>query len=103
MGGVVTARTLQEQADLTPGQREALIRHGYDADALACGTTYRPPTRTWPLTVELDKYLPGTMLRSHVCMLDGVLIDGHEGSDLDPGGGCIHCRREWDEIDEDAP
>jgi hypothetical protein len=44
-----------------------------------------------------DEYPPGTMLRSHVCELDGILIDGHEGSDLDyTSTSCIHCDYEGD-------
>jgi len=32
------------------------------------------------------------MLRNWVCELDGIEIDGHEGSDLDPvSTACIHC------------
>ena len=82
---------------MTPEQRVTLQRHGYDPDALPCGTIYTPPTRTWPLTGELDKYPPGTMLRSHVCELDGILIDGHEGSDLDYASTrCIQCGDEGD-------
>ena len=83
---------------MKPEQYAALQRHGYDPDALPCGATYtRSPTRTWPLTGMADEYPPGTMLRSHVCELDGILIDGHEGSDLDPGStSCIHCDYEGD-------
>lgn len=32
--------------------------------------------------------------RERICELDGVEIDGHEASDLDPWGGCIHCGKE---------
>ena len=78
---------------MTMEQREALRRHGYDPDALPCGAIYTP---LWPLA---DSYLPGTMLRSHVCELDGILIDGHGGSDLYLGyasTSCIHCDYEGD-------
>lgn len=64
--------------------RLALIRHGYDADLPPRGVT-GPPSQvieTWG----------GLRLRNRVCELDGVEIDGHEGSDLDPGStACIHC------------
>ena len=76
---------------MKPEQRAALQRHGYDPDALPCGAIYTP---LWPLA---DSYLPGTMLRSHVCELDGILIDGHEGSDLDYASTrCIQCGDEGD-------
>jgi hypothetical protein len=31
-------------------------------------------------------------MRNRVCELDGIEVDGHEGSDLDPNStSCIHC------------
>lgn len=65
--------------------RALLAKHGYDPDAMPCGTTYRPATSTY-------RNIQGVLLRSYVCELEGVQIDGHEGSDLDPGStACIHC------------
>jgi hypothetical protein len=65
--------------------RALLAKHRYDPDAVPCGSTYRPLTSTY-------RNSAGVLLRSHVCELDGVPIDGHEGSDLDPGStSCIHC------------
>ena len=77
---------------LNDRQRKALVRHGYDPDAAPSGVSGGTP-RTW-------RGYHNVLLRQHVCDLDGIEIDGHEGSDLDPGGGCIHCRREWSEIDD---
>jgi len=92
--GGETIRTWRDY--VTPEARDALIRHGYDGDALPCGTTYDPPTRTWPYeTWRGDRKVVLGVLRSHVCELDGIEVDGHEGSDLDPGStACIHCDHE---------
>lgn len=91
-----------EQIGTDSEVRAALLRHGYPSDALACGVTCAPGN-------EGDSWMSGhakpeekVCLRYRVCVLDGILIDGHEASDLDPGGGCIHCRKEWDEIYGDA-
>lgn len=73
-------------------RRELLIGHGYDPDASPSGVP--GPPRTWQGTrvVSTDPYVAEPVtLRPHVCQLDGVLIDGHEASDLDPGGGCMLC------------
>jgi hypothetical protein len=64
-------------------QRAALARHGYDPDLPARGVSGPPGT---------IRGANGVLLRNHVCELDGIEIDGHEGSDLDPGStSCIHC------------
>ncbi|MCW2938476.1 MAG: hypothetical protein JWN00_1461 [Actinomycetia bacterium] len=64
-------------------QRAALTRHGYDPDLPPCGIGGPPGT------IEGAR---GVLLRNRVCALDGIEIDGHEGSDLDPGStSCIHC------------
>ena len=69
---------------LTTEQREALTRHGYDPDLPARGVTGQPEQ------VTVGAY--GIRLRNRVCTLDGIEIDGHEGSDLDPNSTCcIHC------------
>lgn len=68
---------------LTEEQREALTRHGYDPDALPSGVSGGKPG-TWRGAHDV-------LLRPRVCKLDGIVIDAHEVSDLDPMGGCIHC------------
>lgn len=73
-------------------QLVALIRHGYAPDAFASGATGRSQgdTSTWD-SAHADP-AERVLLRYHVCFLDGIEIDGHEGSDLDPGSSsCIHC------------
>ena len=80
----MTAVTMEAIAGLTEEQRAALVRHGYDSDLPPRGVI-GPPEQ---VTVALD----GTRIRNRVCYLDGVEIDGHEGSDLDPAStACIHC------------
>jgi hypothetical protein len=76
---------------MNEAQKAALIRYGYDPDLPARGMTGPPE-------VVIDGYIHGPdgkilpgKLRNRVCYLDGIKIDGHEGSDLDPEGGCIHC------------
>lgn len=74
-------------------QREALIRHGYDPDLLPRGVT-GPPEQVIKVRVlpDVDGQPQWNYLRNRVCYLDGIEIDGHEGSDLDPAGNtCIHC------------
>jgi hypothetical protein len=80
--------------DYTREQWLVLVRHGID------------PTR--PLYVEGGLTVVGTVppaqgkgfrvvdvpRRDRVCELDGVEIDGHEVSDLDPCGGCLYCGKE---------
>ena len=78
--------------ELTDEQRAALIRHGYDPDARPSGVSGRN-TGSW-------RGWNDVLLRNRVCYLDGIPIDPHEASDLDPGGGCIHCGKEWSEIRE---
>jgi hypothetical protein len=77
-----TARALVES--LTEDQRAALARHGYDPDLPPRGVTGPPD--------EVTNGAHGIRLRNRVCELDGIEIDGHAGSDLDPGStSCIHC------------
>jgi hypothetical protein len=66
--------------------RELLGKHGYNPDAQPSGMSSSTGSReTWTGA-------HGILLRYWVCQLDGILIDGHEGSDLDPGStDCIHC------------
>ena len=81
-----------ECADADEAQvRELLAKHGYNPDAEPSGTSSRKAgdTSTW-------RGANGVLLRYWVCMLDGVIIDGHQGSDLDPGSTeCIQCGRDW--------
>lgn len=71
--------------DLSAEQRAALERHGFDSHAWPCGTQYSPVTSTY-------RNINGELLRSHVCELEGIEIEGHETSEWDPGSSsCIHC------------
>jgi hypothetical protein len=80
-------------------QRRALLaKHGYDPDLRPRGVSGGP-----------ERVFAGMLggrqhwLRNWVCQLDGVLIDGHEGNDLDPGETiCIQCGHDWgeDECDD---
>jgi hypothetical protein len=76
--------------ELAEEQRAALVRHGYNPDLPARGVTGPP-----------EQVIDGVhgKLRNRVCYLDGVEIDGHEGSDLDPASNrCIHCGYDgWEE------
>jgi hypothetical protein len=68
---------------LTAQQREALTRHDYDPDLPPRGIAGPPGSFTGAYDIQF---------RNRVCELDGIEIDGHEGSDLDPGStSCIHC------------
>ena len=70
--------------DVTSEQRAAMIRHGYNPDLRPRGVTGPPE--------QVIHGWKGESLRNYVCELDGVEIDGHEGSDLDPSSTmCIHC------------
>lgn len=63
--------------------RVLLARNGYDPDLPPRGVSGPP---------GVIEGAGGVLLRNRVCVLEGVLIDGHEGSDLDPGStSCIHC------------
>ena len=83
---------MPQEPDMDEQQRDALRRHGYNPGALACGTAARPGNEG--LTWQSAHYDPAqrVLLRYRVCVLDSIEIDGHEGSDLDPGStSCIHC------------
>lgn len=77
-------------------QREALIRHGYNPDALPCGVSSKTgSTETWQGVTSSAADVYNVTLRYRVCELDGIVIDGHEASDLDPAStSCIHCSYE---------
>lgn len=72
--------------------RALLARHGYDPDLPPRGVTGPPGmVINGHGRDETGRMVP-MKLRNRVCELEGVLIDGHEGSDLDPGStSCIHC------------
>lgn len=71
--------------------RATLIRNGYDPEAKPSGRNSRTgSTATW-------RGVNNVLLRFHVCYLDGIEIDGHEFSDLDPGSeNCLHCGYDLD-------
>lgn len=76
---------------LTPEARAALSRHGYDPDLPPRGIS-GPPEVLEVYQIGDDGEVRTVPARNHVCVLDGVEVDGHEGSDLDPAStSCIHC------------
>lgn len=78
---------IQYCIDLSPEAWRALERHGYDPRLPARGVAGPPNPRlfAWYGDVEVG-------MRNRVCELDGIEVDGHESSDLDPGStACIHC------------
>jgi hypothetical protein len=78
--------------DLEPEAWLALLRHGYDPILPPRGVS-GPPGRIGGFRIGEHDGKPVYMpLRNRVCELDGIEVDGHEGSDLDPGSTvCIHC------------
>ncbi len=65
---------------------DALKRHGYEPLAAASGVSHSEPQVWEGMRV---------ILRSRVCELDGITIDGHEVSDLDPADDyCMYCHKE---------
>lgn len=83
--------------DLSPEAWIALERHGYDPLLPPRGVAGPPGRLKGTVCGWVDGepvYLP---LRNRVCELGGIEIDGHETSDLDPGGSCIHCGRNIEE------
>jgi hypothetical protein len=81
--GLITS-TCPEHDPLSDEQKGALRRHGYNPDYPPRGNVGRPDSNY--------QGADGVWLRPRVCYLDGIEIDGHEASDLDPLGSCIHCR-----------
>lgn len=76
--------------NFTEEQRSLLTKHGYNPDVPASGIG--GPPREW---MGASK-----RIRTRVCYLEGVEIDGHRMSDLDNYmGPCIHCGGydEWDD------
>jgi hypothetical protein len=83
--GLIT-RTCPEHDPLSDEQTDALRRHGYNPDY--------PPRGSGGAADSNYKTLDGGWTRPRVCFLDGIEIEGHEPSDLDPLGPCIHCGEE---------
>lgn len=87
--------TAPHWALLSDEKRAALRRHGYPDDLQPRGVTGKPGDRIpgrGRLTPDNSGPFVSMWLRNRVCYLDGIRIDGHEGSDLDPGEPrCIHC------------
>lgn len=78
--------------DLTPEAWVALERHGYDPLLPARGVAGPPGRIDGALCGTVDGVMVRLPLRNRVCLLDGIEVDGHERSDLDPGStACIHC------------
>jgi len=76
---------------MTPEQCAALERHGYDPALLPRGVT-GPPGEVTDGWMHNDTEIVRVKLRNHVCELDGIKIDGHEGVEDDPGStSCLHC------------
>lgn len=74
-----------------------LAKHGFPTDAVPRGIRADMSDPGFSF-VNRD----GIKLRNWICVLDGVIIDGHQGSDLWPGDGCIMCNRDWEEIYDDG-
>lgn len=70
----------------TPEQLAALERHGYPADLGRRGVGGGPGRVYVGYRNGVQQYL-----RNRVCYLDGIEIDGHEGSDITYDAHCIHC------------
>lgn len=86
---VTDADRLRSDGLFTDQQKRLLAKHGYEPAALPRGVTGRPEVTF--------RTRDGILLRNRVCELEGVIIDGHERSDLDPAStSCIHCDYEGD-------
>ena len=78
-----TERARRYVHGLNAQQQDALARRGYNPDLPPRGVSGPPGAFTGAHSIPL---------RNHVCELDGVEIDGHGGSGLDPGSTCcIYC------------
>jgi len=74
--------------------RKLLVKYGYNPNLEPRGVS-GPPGEFNGIDIKDGKPVP-CMLRNWVCELDGTIIDGHEGSDLDPGSTeCIQCGKDW--------
>lgn len=90
-GDEVVDAALQYTAEcisrLSPEQRDLLESHGYASQAAPRGVSGGPDM----LFFSYFTRLPSVFLRNRVCKLAGVVIEGHETSDLDNELRCIHC------------
>lgn len=96
----MSKRRIRYTIDLSPEAWMALERHGYDPTLPPRGVT-GPPGRIKGVNYFTDDGVVYMPLRNRVCQLDGIEVDGHEGSDLDNGGECIHCGRDLFEFDDE--
>lgn len=71
--------------------RALLVKHGYPPDLRPRGVTGPPGEITNGYKSRAGQIVP-TRLRNWVCVLEGVIIDGH--SDQDNTGLCVLCGRE---------
>lgn len=92
-------RRITYTIDLSPEAWLALERHGYDPLLPPRGLP-GPPGRLNGFTQWVDKTPVHLPLRNHVCRLDGIEVDGHMFSDIDPGW-CIGCGDYVETEDED--
>ena len=87
----MTGRRIRYTIDLSPEAWDALQRHGYDPRLPPRGVA-GPPGDVGTFVACVDGRDVRFPLRNRVCELDGIEVDGHEGSDLDPTStACIHC------------
>jgi hypothetical protein len=90
-------KNIRYTIDLSPAAWLALERHGYDPLLPPRGLSGPPGRLDGALCGVVDGVFVNLPLRNRVCFLDGVEIEGHELSDLDCGGPCIHCGKELSE------
>lgn len=87
---------IRYEINLTAEQWLLLVKHGHDPLLPPNGMRSTEPHVV--LHGLLIGYVDGRPvyepLRRGVCELEGVEIDGHEPSDLDPFGGCMHCGKQ---------
>lgn len=80
---------------LTSEARAALAEHGYDPRAIPAHTTGES-TETFDgptATITTAKQRVFLRMRHHVCVLDGVVVDGHHKG---PDGLCTYCEEKVD-------
>lgn len=85
-------RNITYTIDLSPEAWVALERHGYDPLLPPRGVAGPPGRIDGAFMGRVGDRRVHIPLRNRVCFLDGIEVDGHEGSDLDPNStACIHC------------
>lgn len=79
---IANSKAWVKRMGLTPDDQNWLYDHGYCNWAAARGVTGDPGE------LFLSRFGAGgpIFLRNRVCY-----VDGHQGSDLDPGVRCLHC------------